>query len=551
MNKNVNKKKENKKSNPSEKSKDLLVLRQKQAEEMAALKNESFSIIDELDKLKNSLLVDDINETETKINKVNLDNSKEYSSEKEHPAEKALEKKLNNLKFNKRLLDSLKAAGVVKVKDLVQKSKNEVLAIKGVGPKSLETIEAQLNQVDLKLNDSKVKGGKPVSKPTGSKKEMDKKDSTKKVTNEANASRAKSFFETRIKSGGPVQASGEDSTEGIITNLQKLREQIAAQKNLERQLMEAEAELIKEKELAIQRKLSEIEVHVKNESYEGGNLEISELKKQNQELVDEYNKIKSQFDKVLSLKYDQENIIDKESLTLSEQFVNKITKDDSAEINSELARVQKEFTELQQEQEANRNNLINTHNIKKSELRAEIEAANKKIKNYQKQVNDLKEAANAPEEINKTLSERNEKIALLERELQAEKSKHSKLRKQIEDKDKRVATLEKELKAEIAEANEKIKDYQKQIKGLKAAPNTPEEVNKILDERNAKISSLENDLQTEKSKFDKLQKELEDKNKKIATLEEEKQKLNQAIKDNQARLTELEKHEEIGRASCR
>jgi len=105
-----------------------------------------------------------------------ISDSDKTKSDGNKTAEKVLEKKLEDLEITGRTVNSLNAAGIATIGELIQKSKEEILEIKGIGPKSFEDLEKMLNENGLSLKDSKTE----TKAATTTKKVEEKKAETKK-----------------------------------------------------------------------------------------------------------------------------------------------------------------------------------------------------------------------------------------------------------------------------------------------------------------------------------------------------------------------------------
>lgn len=165
----------------------------------------------------------------------------------------------------------------------------------------------------------------------------------------------KKFFESKsplsFKALDNTVPSEKPKSKGkeVIDNLQKLREQIMSQKNLERELLDKEVLNAQQNDRHLIDKLSELEQLVKMEEFDAVNIDIQALEKHNNELVTELNQLQNKLDEILNIKYEDLNVIDQEHLTLSADVINLINQDKINEIKSLKQKLEEVSTQYEKE----------------------------------------------------------------------------------------------------------------------------------------------------------------------------------------------------------
>jgi hypothetical protein len=143
-------------------------------------------------------------------------------------------------------------------------------------------------------------------------------------------------------------ASTEDEPRMVINSLQKLREKIYAQKQLERELMEKEASKIQEKDKQLLEKLaafSEDEVHAAElDDLKQAKAQIESLISENEKQLRRLNELESIINKVKALKINNIEIINGETFEVSNDFI-RLTKD-KIDVNSAVIDIERELDAL-------------------------------------------------------------------------------------------------------------------------------------------------------------------------------------------------------------
>ena len=73
------------------------------------------------------------------------------SSKKEDPLKKMLETSIDDLDLSVRAYNCLKRAGILTIRDLVEKSENEMMKIRNLGKKSLKEVIDKIKDMGLKF----------------------------------------------------------------------------------------------------------------------------------------------------------------------------------------------------------------------------------------------------------------------------------------------------------------------------------------------------------------------------------------------------------------
>ncbi|NLM32769.1 MAG: hypothetical protein GX203_01045, partial [Acholeplasmataceae bacterium] len=134
-----------------------------------------------------------------------------------------------------------------------------------------------------------------------------------------------------------------DSSTGKIDNLQKLREQIFAQKRLERELMEKEAKKVKELDEKI---ASRIPGYTDELVYEVDENLAYQLEQENKELLEKIEQLEYKYQTLLHSKYNNIDIFDKNTLEISPNFLEALQRDLNANILDEFSQMQQELQEI-------------------------------------------------------------------------------------------------------------------------------------------------------------------------------------------------------------
>ena len=618
----------------------LLELRKAQAKELAAKRDNNFSIDEELNSIKEMLVDQGEPVVEEKVDSITLDNlapmipktieKKVIQKSPEEKAKEDLEKEKAKLakqkaqEKEKAKLAKLKAQEKEKAKLSKQKAQANLIQTKKTLPASkadtitkvvkpvkrdypVVLIDKSLTedvQVDQVPNQNEI-----IMQDEGKANEItmndDKKIEGLEEDNASNASAedgAKKFFEN-TKPGRLADEVLEKPVEkktigkGIIDNLQRLREQILAQKKLERELMEVEAINVQKKELDLKSKLTELESIVREEEDNDFVSErIEELEDKNRHLTNELEKKSLDIKKLLTLQYNELPVIDPESLSLSPQFLDSITAVRAEELYAELEAVQNELTELREIHELNRQTLrLSAQKTDESKDNSEkyIEIFNKlreDIKIYKDRTIELEKelktnkdhfddiTAQEKERFDRAIIKRQNEIDLkyltkesdlinaydakLEesrRSLQEkfeERTRNTKLRLEAryKDKIKDQKVLETEidrLTKKITTNNATIEEFKNQ---LQIKENDLEIKNNEIIALQAKLEvvSKVEDKQNYEEKISELQKQLEVANVDVTTLQDQINELNELNNDVESATASLEKsNSEVSRLQGR
>ena len=592
----------------------LLELRKAQAKELAAKRDNNFSIDEELNSIKEMLVDQGEPVVEEKVDSITLDNlapmipkTIEKKVIQKSPEEKAKE----DLEKEKAKLAKQKAqANLIQTKKTLPASKADTIT-KVVKPVKrdypVNLIDKSLTedvQVDQVPNQNEI-----IMQDEGKANEItmndDKKIEGLEEDNASNASAedgAKKFFEN-TKPGRLADEVLEKPVEkktigkGIIDNLQRLREQILAQKKLERELMEVEAINVQKKELDLKSKLTELESIVREEEDNDFVSErIEELEDKNRHLTNELEKKSLDIKKLLTLQYNELPVIAPESLSLSPQFLDSITAVRAEELYAELEAVQNELTELREIHELNRQTLrLSAQKTDESKDNSEkyIEIFNKlreDIKIYKDRTIELEKelktnkdhfddiTAQEKERFDRAIIKRQNEIDLkyltkesdlinaydakLEesrRSLQEkfeERTRNTKLRLEAryKDKIKDQKVLETEidrLTKKITTNNATIEEFKNQ---LQIKENDLEIKNNEIIALQAKLEvvSKVEDKQNYEEKISELQKQLEVANVDVTTLQDQINELNELNNDVESATASLEKsNSEVSRLQGR
>ncbi|MDD3999555.1 MAG: hypothetical protein PHX62_01500, partial [Bacilli bacterium] len=262
---------------------------------------------------------------------------------------------------------------------------------------------------------------------------------------------AKKVEELPISKEEKVIAAKEEAVAGSVVNtLQKLREKIYAQKQLERELMEKEATKVQEKDRVMLDKMGQLiddsaydeteDLIIAQEQVESLILESRQQKKKITELETIINKIKS-------LKIDSVNIIDQDTFEISNDFL--LMSSDTIEVNKIIKDIEKELE-----------NLTLEHKNTIEKLR-DSEVKNKRLKDlYQVQIEDMEvEKRTNLSEINRLSSELINKEKLYQDKLLQEKDKQQANLALIENLEYEKLKLESDisvLEQEIAALKNKL-----------------------------------------------------------------------------------------------
>jgi len=200
-----------------------------------------------------------------------------------------------------------------------------------------------------------------------------------------------------------VDGKGKPST--AMTSLQKLKEKIAAQKRLEKELMEREAIKVQEKEKTLQEKFLSLQKIIEDEE-NFVNLEELEqerernayLSKQIQELEGQIDSLQRIVDKVIGLNVDGINVINPTTWELTEEFKNLAT--DTTNLNNTILEIEEELDALTKSREEYMNKLMQAEESYKA-LEQLFTQQEQVINDLNMQINYLREQLAKEKVINK------------------------------------------------------------------------------------------------------------------------------------------------------
>ncbi|HHX80170.1 MAG TPA: hypothetical protein GX692_03805 [Acholeplasmataceae bacterium] len=265
------------------------------------------------------------------------------------------------------------------------------------------------------------------------------------------------------------EAKADSEAQTVINSLEKLREKIYAQKQLERELLEKEAVKIQEKERMLQEKINNFDEELaaaKTAELESAQEQIESLLAESENQRKRIDELESVINKVKALKINNVTIIDENTFEISNDFL--------------------DLTKSSTKSPANINNLI-------KEIESELE---KLTKEHQETLKKLRESEKLREEYQA-------EIAKLEAEKRRNQEEIKKLRSEVQNKEKLYMAQIKNLNQAILQAEEQLN---------KERQNSQENLAKLETLKYEKLM-LENEVSGLKSEItmlkDKLQKRVD------------------------------------------
>lgn len=319
-------------------------------------------------------------------------------------------------------------------------------------------------------------------------------------------------------------ASLEDQKKQLNLTKQSLSRKIdEAQKNQEKQEI----------------KLSMIENLISK--YTNQLAKINEIKKSLAE------KIKLSKQQLQTLERNIENL--QEEKTKKDDLKNKLT-NDIEELNSEITTAQKNQSNLLERKENLTKDLENTKN-KINELELSISILEKKIETQKSDIRSRDELINSFNKDFKSLKEELEKNKkLTKEEIEKNKKLNEQIEKDISEKNDKIQTLSNENKNLTLETNELKKLQEEKSDQLSQKQNEFEKQKKQLDELNEKLNNLKEELSKKNSSLDKQLKNLENVQNENKDLQsslkknvEELKNLNVTLENTKAELSIAKNHE--------
>lgn len=202
---------------------------------------------------------------------------------------------------------------------------------------------------------------------------------------------------TKSVGDGPISKATDlkSKPNTAMTSLQKLREKIAAQKRLERDLMEREAQKVQEKEkslqdrfVSLQKIVEEEENIITLEELEQERNNVDNLRKEKEELEGYLDNLQTIVDRVVDLKIDGIKVINNETWELTEEFLSLGI--DANVLNHTVSEIEEELDALSQSHEEYINKIAVAEENYKT-LEALYKQQEKLIAELNKQVNTLRE----------------------------------------------------------------------------------------------------------------------------------------------------------------
>lgn len=321
----------------------------------------------------------------------------------------------------------------------------------------------------------------------------------------------------------PTKPANEEG-KSTVNNLQKLREQIQAQKKLERKIMESEVAKTQSKDKELLTKLSQLESLAVVEENESEELIL--LEQENEKLNKKLKDLNSKFKKLVGLKYNDLPVINKKTLDFNTEIIKEASSHD--DINTEINRLEHELDEL---------NKSHTNNIQEILLKnkEELDGINNQVNELNEQVKTLQVKLDKEKKLNKELKENSPKDdEKVPNNLEVDKMKTQleELKKLNKDANKELAVFRK-LDVESLKSD--------RIELLKQTRSLEKEVDK-LSEKLASFTSKateEKGLLVEELKLSK--KELKKYESKALKLEEKVNESKEKAKEMKAEINRLNK----------
>lgn len=582
----------------------LLAVRKAQAEEQAALKNDNFSIEQELNDMKTTLLVheeqsgDNIEKTnvvpeekiediktaqiargeitpilesvitksiedDSKNNKENKPKSSSKKTTKSKPLTEAQKQALKEKEKLRKAKERLKQKEKERLaKEKLKQKEKERLAKERLKQKEKEKLakEKLKNQAIEKTKKEKlfknelneIHETKEIEPIVIEQKTIDDELKTLEVKNEQikkndNLPEFKSIT-NRFETTEVNETKSEDvENKFSIDNLQKLREKIMAQKQLERELMEREVAKSQQKDRTLMTKFNEledlakIEEKEKIEKIESLNEKIKDLNKDKKDLNEKLKEANNKLQKLFDLKYNDILVLSSTNLELSSLFIDEIQKVlDKQVINSSEDKnpglVEEYLKQLNIERTKHNNEIAslekelkqaNLLNIAHKQVYANSEARNKnQIDSLSKQVSSLEKELEEAKNNNINASE----ITRLVKEIEEYKNKYLNTQKDLITSEEEFANYKLNSEAKNKEVVNKLND---EVNNLK------KDLTLLQKENNMNRQSYENECNNFK-------KELEEKEAKIENVKQELEKTLTRIESyKQALLEEKNSHYQV------
>lgn len=288
-------------------------------------------------------------------------------------------------------------------KPVIDQSKEKVIEIPVVveeEPVKLESTQEAINKTepiaakDSRILDAVIKPTIPISSGGAPKPTL--------MQNLDNTSISQSFDNSRTDASS------------TFNSLQKLRAKIAAQKQLEKELMEREVSRVQEKDRSLQDKFSSLtkileeeESIVTIEELENEKRLVEELKADKAELEHHIDNLNDIIEKVLNIKVSGISVINPENYELTKEFLE--LEINSGALNSTILEIEEELDSLTQSHESNIRKLIEAENSYR-ELEQLYSKQEEVINDLNKQVTQLREQVAKEKILNKEYSTKLEQL---------------------------------------------------------------------------------------------------------------------------------------------
>ena len=262
----------------------------------------------------------------------------------------------------------------------------------------------------------------------------------------------------------PVSIAPSKEPSTVINSLDKLREKIYAQKQLEKEILEKEAAKIQEKDKQLLEKLNNIDqdaaVIAEMDDLKKAQQQIDNLIQENEEQLQRLNELEGIVNKVKALKINNITIIDEKTFEISNDFL-EISKE-NIDVNTAILEIEKEFDSLSKAHHDTIEKLkasekeVRDSKLELSELKL---AVAEKEKLYQDALKNSSNFVQEKQELEHKIEILNQVILRSEEKISEEKENHQGYLYQIETLESEKRRLNKQisnLEAEVYMLNEKL-----------------------------------------------------------------------------------------------
>ncbi|MGB7530854.1 MAG: hypothetical protein WBK54_04945 [Bacilli bacterium] len=299
-------------------------------------------------------------------------------------------------------------------------------------------------------------------------------------------------------------ATAEKDAGTVINSLEKLREKVFAQKQLERELLEKEATRIQEKDRQLLEKINLVYEELQQEELQGTQTQIDSLLEESEKLRRRIDELEAIVNKVKALKLNDISVIDEKTFELTKEFT--VYASDSASVNKLIKDIEAELESLTEE--------------------------------HQKSLAKLREAEAAKDQFYAQLLK-------LESENKANQQEIKRLRTELENKEKLYYSQISNLNNQILKAEERLKEERDNIRSVLMEIETLKfEKQKLMNEN----TGLKAEIEMLKDKLEKRLESSIDVAARIDLLEAEKSLLENKILQLNKQLIHKERMKPEGRA---